>query len=124
MGIETHVTDLADLLWFEDLQGATLGLHSYAGVLAGPVAERAGQRLASIIFPARCQTEQVPYDPAALEALRCSYVWHDAPPLASLGASRQQALASGWVQCEIHCDHDMMLTDPGQTAALIEELSS
>jgi pimeloyl-ACP methyl ester carboxylesterase len=49
-GIATHVTDLTELLWFEDLREVHLVLHSYAGVLAGPVAERAAGRLASVTY--------------------------------------------------------------------------
>lgn len=47
--LETHVTDLTDLLWFEDLREVTLVLHSYSGLLAGAVAQRAGKRLTSVI---------------------------------------------------------------------------
>jgi pimeloyl-ACP methyl ester carboxylesterase len=50
VGVETHVDDLTELLWFEDLSDVHLVLHSYAGVLAGPVAEHAGERLASITY--------------------------------------------------------------------------
>ncbi len=50
VGVTTHVGDLEDLLWFEDLTGVHLVLHSYAGVLAGPIAERAGERLASVVY--------------------------------------------------------------------------
>jgi pimeloyl-ACP methyl ester carboxylesterase len=50
VGVETHVTDLTDLLWFEDLKDVHLVLHSYAGVLAGPVAERSAGRLASVTY--------------------------------------------------------------------------
>ncbi len=50
MGISTHVRDLEDLLWFEDLTDVHLVLHSYAGVLAGPVAERSGSRLRSVTY--------------------------------------------------------------------------
>lgn len=50
IGVETHVADLEDLLWFEDLRDVHLVLHSYSGVLAGPLAERAGQRLASVVY--------------------------------------------------------------------------
>ena len=46
----THVADLDDLLWFEDLSEVHLVLHSYAGILAGPLAERAGERLASVVY--------------------------------------------------------------------------
>ncbi len=50
VGIATHVTDLAELMWFEDLSDVHLVLHSYSGVLAGPIAEQAPGRLASVIF--------------------------------------------------------------------------
>ena len=50
VGVDTHVDDVAELLWFEDLHDVHLVLHSYAGVLAGPVADRAGDRLASITY--------------------------------------------------------------------------
>jgi pimeloyl-ACP methyl ester carboxylesterase len=50
VGLATHVDDLAELLWFEDLHDVHLVAHSYAGVLAGPLAERAGDRLASITY--------------------------------------------------------------------------
>src|ERR1700733_10943942 len=49
VGISTHVEDLEELLWFEDLADVHLVLHSYAGVLAGPVAERCGARLPSVV---------------------------------------------------------------------------
>jgi pimeloyl-ACP methyl ester carboxylesterase len=50
VGVETHVADLEELLWFEDLTDVHLVLHSYAGVLAGPLAERSGERLASVVY--------------------------------------------------------------------------
>ena len=50
VGVATHVTDLTDLLWFEDLRDVHLVLHSYAGVLAGPVAQEAAKRLATVTY--------------------------------------------------------------------------
>ncbi len=50
VGIATHVRDLDELLWFEDLAEVHLVLHSYAGVLAGPIAERAGPRLSTVVY--------------------------------------------------------------------------
>lgn len=50
VGVDAHVRDLSELLWFEDLSEVHLVLHSYAGVLAGPLAERAGDRLASVVY--------------------------------------------------------------------------
>jgi pimeloyl-ACP methyl ester carboxylesterase len=50
VGITAHVADIADLAYFEDLSDVHLVLHSYAGVLAGPVAERTAGRLASVTY--------------------------------------------------------------------------
>ena len=57
VGVATHVDDLTELLWFEDLHDVHLVLHSYAGVLAGPLAERTGDRLASITYLAGFLTQ-------------------------------------------------------------------
>jgi len=50
VGVAAHVADLTELIWFEDLRDVHLVLHSYAGVLAGPVAEQAAGRLASVTY--------------------------------------------------------------------------
>src|SRR6202050_740504 len=42
VGIADHVADLTELFWFEDLRDVHRVLHIYAGVLAGPVADRGG----------------------------------------------------------------------------------
>jgi len=75
VGATTHVRDLEELLWFEDLTEVTLVLHSYAGVLAGPLAERAEDRLASIVYlgafvtgPGECLLDVEP--PEAAERYR------------------------------------------------------
>jgi pimeloyl-ACP methyl ester carboxylesterase len=71
VGIRTHVTDVAELLWFEDLTDVHLVLHSYAGVLAGPVAEQAEGRLSSVTYlaafivrPGQCLLDVEPPDVA------------------------------------------------------------
>lgn len=71
VGLSTHVQDLVDLLFFEDLEEAHLVLHSYAGVLAGPLAARAATRLASVTFagafltgPGQCLLDVEPPDVA------------------------------------------------------------
>ncbi len=48
--LATHVADITELLWFDDLSDVHLVLHSYAGILAGPIADVAADRLASIIY--------------------------------------------------------------------------
>ena len=46
----THVEDLRRVLFYEDLTDAHVVLHSYAGALAGPLCEVAGDRIAKVIF--------------------------------------------------------------------------
>jgi pimeloyl-ACP methyl ester carboxylesterase len=188
VGIATHVRDLTDLVWFEDLRDVHLVLHSYAGVLAGPVAQQAPGRLASVTylgafiagpgqslldveppevgrryrdlahsdgsgwlvpaspsfldqwgitgpelrarvaprltdFPLRCVTDPVEFDPAELEQVRKIYVEHTRPPLASLRASFDLAVAAGWETHQLPYGHDLMLAAPGETAALLEEIA-
>ena len=50
VGVETHIIDLTDLLYFEDLWEVHLVLHSYGGVMAGPVVERVVDRISSVTF--------------------------------------------------------------------------
>lgn len=50
VGVSTHVDDLIELLWFEDLTNVHLVLHSYAGVLAGPVVARADGRITAVTY--------------------------------------------------------------------------
>jgi pimeloyl-ACP methyl ester carboxylesterase len=71
VGIATHVSDLTELLWFEDLRDVHLVLHSYAGMLAGPVAQQAPGRLASVTYlaafvaqPGQCLLDIEPADVA------------------------------------------------------------
>ncbi len=71
VGITTHVRDLEDLLWFEDLRGVTLVLHSYAGVLAGPLAASSADRLETVVYlgafvtgPGECLLDVEPADVA------------------------------------------------------------
>ena len=71
VGIAAHVADLTELIWFEDLRDVHLVLHSYAGVLAGPVAKQAAGRLTSVTFlaafiarPGQCLLDVEPPDVA------------------------------------------------------------
>jgi len=72
VGVATHIHDVSELLWFEDLHDVHLVLHSYAGVLAGPVAEASGDRLASVVLlgafvadPGQCLLDVEPAATAA-----------------------------------------------------------
>lgn len=71
VSVETHIEDIRSLLWFENLRGVVLVLHSYAGILAGPVAEAAADRLSCIVLaggfhvqPGQCLLDVEPADTA------------------------------------------------------------
>jgi pimeloyl-ACP methyl ester carboxylesterase len=69
LGVADHVADLVGLIWFEDLTDVTLVLHSYAGVLAGPVVGAVPDRVASLVhlasFVARAGESLLDVEPAA-----------------------------------------------------------
>ncbi|HEY7020125.1 MAG TPA: alpha/beta fold hydrolase [Ktedonobacterales bacterium] len=48
--LETHIADIVNLLYFEDLSDVRLIGHSYAGCVITGVADRAHERLASLIY--------------------------------------------------------------------------
>jgi pimeloyl-ACP methyl ester carboxylesterase len=50
VGNETHVTDIVNMLHFEDLSDVILVAHSYAGTVAPGVAALAGDRIARVIY--------------------------------------------------------------------------
>ena len=49
VGVDTHVADVVATLRMEDVRDGVLVLHSYAGVLAGPVARAAGSRVGRVV---------------------------------------------------------------------------
>jgi pimeloyl-ACP methyl ester carboxylesterase len=49
--LEVHITDVLNLLWYEDLTDVVLVGHSYAGAVVIPaVADRAAERIAKLVF--------------------------------------------------------------------------
>jgi pimeloyl-ACP methyl ester carboxylesterase len=50
VNVSTHVTDIVNVLKFEDLKDVVLVGHSYGGLVISGVAEQAGDRISSIIF--------------------------------------------------------------------------
>ena len=48
--LETHITDVVNLLDYEDLRDVVLVGHSYAGVVVTGVADRRPERLAAIVY--------------------------------------------------------------------------
>jgi pimeloyl-ACP methyl ester carboxylesterase len=52
IGVDTHIDDVIRTLVSRDLTEVTLVLHSYSGVLAGPVAEQAEGRISRVVLAA------------------------------------------------------------------------
>jgi pimeloyl-ACP methyl ester carboxylesterase len=50
VGIETHVTDIVNVLHYEDLTDVILVAHSYAGTVAPGVVAQAGERIKRVIY--------------------------------------------------------------------------
>lgn len=72
VGVETHVADVLARLYFENVSDAVLVLHSYAGVLAGPIVERSEGRVGSVVLaggfyvrPGQCLLDVEPPETAA-----------------------------------------------------------
>ena len=50
IGLDTHIQDVVNVLEYEDLRDVVLVGHSYGGIVATAVAERAADRLARLIY--------------------------------------------------------------------------
>jgi pimeloyl-ACP methyl ester carboxylesterase len=50
VGLETHIADILGVLQFEDLRDVVLVGHSYGGMVATGVADRAPERLAQLVY--------------------------------------------------------------------------
>src|SRR5918996_1291487 len=48
--LETHITDVTNLLFYEDLNDVTLVGHSYAGIVVEGVADRVPERLSQLVY--------------------------------------------------------------------------
>ena len=72
VGVATHVTDLVAVMEYDDLHDVHLVLHSYAGILAGPVVDRSGGAVTRVSFlgafladPGECLLDVEPPETAA-----------------------------------------------------------
>lgn len=60
--LDTHIQDVLSVLEYEDLHDVVLCAHSYGGMVASGVADRAAERIASVVF----LDAQVPRDGESL----------------------------------------------------------
>ncbi|GAA2997213.1 alpha/beta hydrolase [Streptomyces drozdowiczii] len=134
VGVAAHVQDVAGLLHYEDLRDVHLVLHSYAGVLAGPVAERAADRLASVallgafvVRPGECLLDVEPPETAARYRASAAtggagaYLPADASFLTQWGVTDEALRA--WAgprltDFPLRCQTDAVDFDPGPLAGL------
>lgn len=72
VGVDTHVADVLGVLEYDDLHDVHLVLHSYAGILAGPVVDHSGGRVTRVSFlgafladPGECLLDVEPPETAA-----------------------------------------------------------
>ena len=68
VGLDTHITDIAQLLEFEDLNHVILVGHSFSGITISGVADRCRERIDRIVFfdalvPRKGRMSGVPRDP-------------------------------------------------------------
>ena len=50
INLDTHITDVLQVLKFEDLRDVILVGHSYGGMVATGVADRAAERIAQVVY--------------------------------------------------------------------------
>ena len=91
------------------------------GITGRALRARVAPRLTD--FPLRCQTDPVMFDPGVIGRTRKVYINHTQPPLASLQASFDLAVAAGWETHQLPYGHDLMLAAPMETAALLEAIA-
>lgn len=64
--LETHITDVVNLLEYEALEDVVLVGHSYAGIVVTAVADRVGQRLNAVVY---LDTSPLPDGMAIVDAM-------------------------------------------------------
>jgi len=94
VNITTHITDIANLIAWEDLSDIVLVGHSYAGLIINGVAERMAGKIGSIVFldaflPADgdvlTETSAPAFKDAIAAAIKRGDVSFKAPPAAAFG---------------------------------------
>lgn len=118
VGVTTHVEDVVRLLESEELEGVMLVGHSYAGVLLGGVAERAGGRVTALVYldalvPARAQTALELFPEEVAAALRAANAGGRVPPWPAASFGVSDPAAAAWVDRRL-TDHPFRtLAEPG-----------
>ena len=98
--LDTHITDIVQVLEFEDLGNVILVGHSYAGMVITGVADKAGERIGQLVYldamlpengKAITDYSSRPYAPITVES------WHDhSPEPGEFGVTDERDVA--WVE--------------------------
>lgn len=107
--LETHVTDIANLLFYEDLTEVVLVGHSYGGIVIRGVADRVSERVAKLVFL------DAPMGLSNAEAF---------PPIVEM---RKAGQVIDGVELVVFPDEQLLafygVTDPADVAWLLERLT-
>jgi len=103
VGLDTHITDIANVLEYEDLHDVVLVGHSYAGMVITGVADKAANRIAQLVYLDAFLPEngksgtdygrKIP--PATDEA------WHDPSPTAPQGLGVTDERDVAWMKARL-----------------------
>jgi pimeloyl-ACP methyl ester carboxylesterase len=98
VNLTTHITDISNVIEWENLSGIVLVAHSYGGIIASGVAERLHDRISSIVFldaflPENGETLLEKSSPAFVDAINSAIAKGDAgikaPPSAAFGVAEK-----------------------------------
>lgn len=107
--LDTHITDVANLLFYEDLKDVVLVGHSYGGMVVRGAADRSLDRVGKIVFL------DAPYGRSNVEAF---------PPMVEM---RKQGRVVDGVELVVFPDEDLLkfygVDDPGEAAWMLERLT-
>jgi pimeloyl-ACP methyl ester carboxylesterase len=103
VNLTTHITDIVNVMEWENLSDVVLVAHSYGGIIASGVAERVHDRISSIVFldafmPENGETLLEKSSPAFVDAIKSAIEKGDAgikaPPAAAFGVEEKDRM---WV---------------------------
>jgi pimeloyl-ACP methyl ester carboxylesterase len=98
VNLTTHITDIANVIAWEDLSDVVLVAHSYGGIIASGVAERVQGKIGSIVFldafmPEHGETLLEKSSPAFVDAINGAIAKGEvaikAPPAAAFGVEEK-----------------------------------
>ena len=110
--LETHIADILGVLQFEDLKSVVLIGHSYGGMVATGVADRARECIAKLIY----LDAHVPRDGESLFDLN--------PDRRLTMTEAARTNGEGWRHHEIDASHNPHITAPDALAVLLDSIAA